>query len=47
MIGLNFGVVRSGGAPEWWHFTLTDLKLSTEEKKVEKNKTYPKLIGEK
>ena len=42
-IALNFGVVRCGSAPEWWHFELTDLKLSKGEQRIAKNKTYPKL----
>jgi hypothetical protein len=34
LIALRFGVVRAGGAKETWHFELSDLGISSEEKRV-------------
>jgi hypothetical protein len=39
LIGLNFGVIRNGGATEWWHYELTDLQLSSSEKEKSQNKS--------
>ena len=34
LIALNFGLVRNGGAKETWHFELSNLGISAEEKKI-------------
>jgi hypothetical protein len=34
LIALNFGLVRSGGVKETWHFELSNLGISSEEQKI-------------
>jgi len=34
LIALCFGLVRNGGAKETWHFELSNLGISAEEKKL-------------